>query len=48
MPGNSNYLPRLLPLRLPRACVAIMASTAAEMVEKAEGIVRDNPFIELG
>jgi 3-dehydroquinate dehydratase/shikimate dehydrogenase len=47
MPGNSHYLPRLLPLRLPRVCVAIMASTAAEMVEKAEAIVRDNPFIEL-
>ena len=47
MPGNSHYLPRLLPLRLPRVCVAIMASTAVEMVEKAEAIVRDNPFIEL-
>ena len=47
MPGNSNYVPRLLPLRLPRVCVAIMASTAAEMLDKAEAIVRDNPLIEL-
>jgi 3-dehydroquinate dehydratase/shikimate dehydrogenase len=47
MPGNSHYMPRLLPLRLPRVCVAIMAPTAAEMLEKAEAVVRDNPFIEL-
>jgi len=47
MPANSNYMPRLLPLRLPRVCVAIVAPTAAEMMEKAEAVVRDNPFIEL-
>lgn len=47
MPGNSNYMPRLLPLRLPRVCVAIIATSAAEMFEKAEAVVRDNPFIEL-
>src|ERR1700739_4515527 len=47
MPGNSKYMPRLLPLRLPRVCVAITAPTAAEMLEKADAIVRDNPFMEL-
>ncbi len=47
MPGSSNYMPRLLPLRLPRLCVAIVAATAAEMFEKAEVIIRYNPFIEL-
>ncbi len=47
MPDNSNYMPRVLPLRLPRVCVAIIAPTAAEMFEKAEAVVRDNPFIEL-
>jgi 3-dehydroquinate dehydratase/shikimate dehydrogenase len=41
-----GYPPRLLPLRLPRVCVAVTASDAAEMVEKAEALVRDNPFIE--
>jgi 3-dehydroquinate dehydratase / shikimate dehydrogenase len=41
-----SYPPRLLPLRLPRVCVAVTASDAAEMVEKAEALVRDNPFIE--
>jgi 3-dehydroquinate dehydratase/shikimate dehydrogenase len=40
-------MPRLLPLRLPRVCVAIIAPTAAEMFEKADAMVRDNPFIEL-
>jgi 3-dehydroquinate dehydratase/shikimate dehydrogenase len=47
MPGSPNYMPRLLPLRLPRVCVAITAPTAAEMFDKAEAVVRDNPFIEL-
>src|SRR5947209_4774892 len=41
--GNAS---RLLPLRLPRVCVAVTGTDAAEMVEKAESIVRDNPFIE--
>ena len=40
-------MPRLLPLRLPRVCVAIVGVTPAEMFEKAEAVVRDNPFIEL-
>jgi len=47
MHGNSNYMPRLLPLRLPRVCVAITGATPAEMFERAEAVVRDNPFIEL-
>jgi 3-dehydroquinate dehydratase / shikimate dehydrogenase len=47
MPPNSKYMPRLLPLRLPRVCVAVVAATAAELFEKAEAVVRDNPFIEL-
>src|SRR6266571_899774 len=38
--------PRLLPLRLPRLCVAIAGSDAVEMIEKAELAVRDNSFIE--
>ncbi len=41
------YIPRLLPLHLPRICVALQAPTAVELVEKAEATVRDNPFIEL-
>jgi 3-dehydroquinate dehydratase / shikimate dehydrogenase len=42
-----TYQPRLLPLRLPRVCVAVAASDPAELLEKAETLIRDNPFIEL-
>jgi 3-dehydroquinate dehydratase/shikimate dehydrogenase len=41
-----SYLPRLLPLRLPRVCVAVSASDAAELLEKADGVARDNSFLE--
>jgi len=41
-----SYVPRLLPLRLPRVCVAVTGSNGAEMVEKAEALVRDNSFLE--
>ena len=34
------------PLRLERVCVAVTGSDASEMVEKAEALVRDNPFVE--
>jgi 3-dehydroquinate dehydratase/shikimate dehydrogenase len=43
---SSSYAPRFLPARLPRVCVAIAASNPVEMVQKADLIVRDNPFIE--
>ncbi len=42
----SAYPGRPLPLRLPRVCVAITGADAAEMVEKAEAAVRDNPLLE--
>src|SRR5580698_9721310 len=41
-----TYSPRLLPLRMPRVCVAVTAPDPAEMVEKAEALIRDNPFLE--
>ncbi|HZQ67908.1 MAG TPA: shikimate dehydrogenase [Terriglobales bacterium] len=41
--GNAS---RMLPLRLPRVCVAVIGSDPADMVEKAESLARDNPFIE--
>lgn len=43
---SSNFAPRFLPARLPRVCVAIAASNPAEIVQKADLVVRDNPFIE--
>jgi 3-dehydroquinate dehydratase/shikimate dehydrogenase len=42
-----TYAPRPLPLRLPRVCVAVTGSDAAELIAKAEALVRDNPLIEL-
>src|SRR5579859_621964 len=42
----SSYAPRFLPARLPRLCVAIAASNPAEMVQKADLVVRENPFVE--
>src|SRR5712692_3296980 len=44
--ASSSYISRLLPLRLPRVCVAVAGSDATEMVEKAEALVRDNTFLE--
>src|SRR6202161_4756477 len=41
-----SYPPRLLPLRLPRMCVAVTAADPAELVEKAEALIRDNSFLE--
>jgi 3-dehydroquinate dehydratase/shikimate dehydrogenase len=46
MISAQGYMPRLLPLRLPRVCVAVIGSDPAEMTEKAEFLVRDNPFLE--
>jgi 3-dehydroquinate dehydratase / shikimate dehydrogenase len=43
---TTGYTPRFLPARLPRICVAIVASNPSEMVEKADAIVRENSFIE--
>ncbi|HTZ82967.1 MAG TPA: shikimate dehydrogenase [Candidatus Acidoferrales bacterium] len=36
----------MLPLRLPRLCVAVIGPDANAMVEKAEALVRDNSFME--
>ena len=41
-----NLAPRFLPARLPRLCVPVWATNPAELVQKADAIVRDNSFIE--
>src|SRR5450432_2592376 len=46
MTAAHSFPPRLLPLRLPRVCVAITGVDANEMAEKAEALARDNPFLE--
>src|ERR1700747_1893132 len=42
----NSFVPRLRPLRLPRVCVGVIGSEPAEMLEKAETLVRDNTFLE--
>src|ERR1022692_4033079 len=44
---SSTIAPRFLPQRLPKVCLAISADAADEMLETAEGMARDNPFLEL-
>ena len=44
--AQSSYVPRLLPLRLPRVCLVVTGTDPAEMVDKAEALARDNPFLE--
>lgn len=43
---TTSLTPRFLPARLPRVCVAIVASEPSEMVQKADVIARENPFVE--
>lgn len=44
--STANLAPRFLPARLPRMCVPVWAGNATDLVQKADAIVRDNPFIE--
>ncbi|MFZ0731313.1 MAG: shikimate dehydrogenase [Candidatus Sulfotelmatobacter sp.] len=46
MNSDSPFPQRMLPLRLPRLCVAVIGSDAHAMTEKAEALVRDNSFLE--
>ena len=47
MPSSTaSNAPRQLPLRLPRVCVVVIGADPNEMVEKAESLVRENPFFE--
>src|SRR5215813_13464233 len=43
---TANVAPRFLPARLPRMCVPVWASNAVDLFQKADVVVRDNPFIE--
>jgi 3-dehydroquinate dehydratase/shikimate dehydrogenase len=45
--ANNQYLSRISHLRLPRVCVAIGGADADDILQKAEALARDNPFIEL-
>lgn len=37
---------RLLPLRLPKVCLALAYDSAEDLLNTAEGMARDNPFLE--
>jgi 3-dehydroquinate dehydratase / shikimate dehydrogenase len=43
---SSTLVPRFLPMRLPKVCLALSGDTAEEMLEIAETMARDNPFLE--
>ncbi len=38
---------RLQPLRVPRVCVPVGAASPAELIQKAQAMLRDNSFLEL-
>jgi 3-dehydroquinate dehydratase/shikimate dehydrogenase len=42
-----NYAARSLRLRIPRICVSITGSEAAELLDKAEAVLRENTLLEL-
>jgi 3-dehydroquinate dehydratase / shikimate dehydrogenase len=43
----NSYASRIHRFRLPRVCVPVVGSDATTMIERAESLVRDNPFLEL-
>src|SRR5208337_5304801 len=43
---SSTLAPRLLPLRLPKVCLALSADTVEDMLAIAESMAQDNPFLE--
>lgn len=44
--GSTVYASRIQRFRLPRVCVAVVGAEPAQIVERAESLVRDNPFME--
>lgn len=46
MASTTYNAPRILRSRIPRVCVAVIGTTAEEMIAKAEPLIRDNPFLE--
>ena len=44
--SSSTYTARIRRFRLPRLCVAVIGPDASSIIERAESLVRDNPFLE--
>jgi len=43
---STVYASRIQRFRLPRVCVPLVGEDPARIVERAESLVRDNPFLE--
>jgi 3-dehydroquinate dehydratase / shikimate dehydrogenase len=43
---STVYASRIQRFRLPRVCVAVVGEDASNILERAESLVRDNPFME--
>ena len=44
--ASTAYASRIQRFRLPRVCVAVVGEDPANIIERAESVVRDNPFME--
>src|SRR3974390_1712746 len=44
--ASTVYASRIQRFRLPRVCVAVVGGEASNIIERAESLVRDNPFME--
>ena len=44
--ASTAYASRIQRFRLPRVCVAVVGEDPANIIERAESMVRDNPFME--
>ena len=45
--SSNGYASRIRRFRLPRICIAVVGADVGTMLERAESLVRDNPFLEL-
>src|SRR5580704_8860077 len=43
---STTLVPRFLPMRLPKVCLALSGDTIEDMLAIAESMARDNPFLE--
>ena len=43
---SPTLVPRFLPSRLPKVCLALSGDTVEDMLATAESMARDNPFLE--
>jgi 3-dehydroquinate dehydratase / shikimate dehydrogenase len=44
--SSNGYASRIRRFRLPRICIAVVGADVGTMLERAESLVRDNPFLE--